>query len=61
MEPIRKLKGIQVLAAIDGEISTIESYLTLSHEFLFKENKFIATYIEKRKKEGYVGEIMIER
>ena len=47
--------------AIDGEISAVESYLTLSHKFLFKENEFIATYIEKRTKEGYAGEILIER
>ena len=42
MQPIKKLEGIQVLAAIDGEISAVESYLTLSHEFLFKENEFTA-------------------
>ena len=61
MHPIKKLKGIQVLAVIDCEISTVESYLTLSHEFLFKENEFPATYIEERMKEGYAGEILTER
>ena len=64
MQPIKKLEGlsaIQVLAAIDGEISTVESYLTLSHKFLFKENEFTATYREKRMKEGYASEILIER
>ena len=60
MQPIKKLKGIQVLAAIDGEISVVESYLTLSHEFLFKENVFIAKYERRRTKEGYAGEILIE-
>ena len=42
MQPIRKLEGLQVLVVIDGEISAVESYLTLSHEFLFKRNEFIA-------------------
>ena len=60
MQPIRKLKGIQVLAAIDGEILAVESYLNLSHEFLFKENEFPAIHIKKRMKEGYAGEIMTE-
>ena len=44
MQPIRKLKGIQVLVEIDCEISAVESYLTLSHKFLFKENVFTAKY-----------------
>ena len=47
--------------AIDCEISTIEAYLTLSHEFLFKENEFTATYKEKRMEEGYAAKILIER
>ena len=42
MQPIKKLEGLQVLAAIDGEISAVGSYLSLSHEFQFKENEFIA-------------------
>ena len=44
MQPIRKLEGLEVLAAIDGEISAVGSYLTLSHEFLFKENEFTAKH-----------------
>ena len=61
MQPIRKLEGLQVLAAIDGEISTVGSYLTLSHEFLFKENDFTAKYEEERMKQGYAGKILTER
>ena len=61
MQPIKKLEGLQVLAAIDGEISVIESYLTLSHKFLFKRNKFTAKEREKRTQEGYAGEILTER
>ena len=60
MQPIRKLEGLQVLVAIDGEISAIDPYLTLSHKFLFKEKKFPAIHIEKRMKEGYAGEILTE-
>ena len=60
IQPIRKLKGIQDLAAIDGEISAVESYLTLSHKFLFKVNKFTAKYEQRRMKEGYASEILIE-
>ena len=52
--------AIQVLVAIDGEISAIGPYLTMSHEFLFKDNEFPAINIEKRTKEGYAGEILIE-
>ena len=52
--------AIQVLAVIDGEILVVESYLTLSHEFLFKENKLIAKYERRRMKEGYAGEILTE-
>ena len=46
--------------AIDGEISAVGSYLTLSHEFLFKENELTAKNERRRMKEGYVGEILIE-
>ena len=53
--------AIQVLVAIDGEISVVDLYLTMSHKFLFKENKFPATHREKRMKEGYAGEILTER
>ena len=60
IQPIRKLKGMQVLAAINGEISAIDPYLTMSHEFLFEENEFPAKYREKRTKEGYAGEILTE-
>ena len=65
MQPIRKLEGLSgntsLSGNIDGEILAVESYLTLSHEFLFKENEFITTYREKRMKEGYADEILIER
>ena len=44
---------------IDGEISVVGSYLTLSHEFLFKENEFTAKN-KQRMKEGYAGEILTE-
>ena len=52
---------MQVLAAIDGEISTVDLYLTMSHKFLFKENEFPAIDAVKRKKECYAGEILTER
>ena len=58
MQPIRKLEGLQVLAATDGEISAVGSYLTLSHKFLFKENEFTTKNREKRMKEGYASEIL---
>ena len=51
---------MQVLVAIDGEISAVGSYLTLSHEFLFKENNFTAKYEEERTKQGYAGKILTE-
>ena len=51
---------MQVFAAIDGEISSIDPYLTMSHKFLFKENEFTAKYERKRMKEGYASEILIE-
>ena len=51
---------IQVFAAIDGEISAIDPYLTISDGLLFKENEFPAIHIEKRTKEGYAGEILTE-
>ena len=60
MQPIRKLEGLQVLVEIDGEISAVESYLTLSHKFLFKENKLTTKYEWRRMKEGYAGEILTE-
>ena len=60
MQPIRKLEGLEVLAAIDGEISVVGSYLTLSYEFLFKENDFTTKYEEERTKQGYAGKILIE-
>ena len=60
MQPIRKLEGLQVLVVIDGEISAVESYLTLSHKFLFKENEFTAKYEQRRMKEGYASEILTE-
>ena len=34
--------AIQVFVAIDGEISIVDLYLTMSHKFLFKENDFLA-------------------
>ena len=44
--------------AIDGEISTIDFYLTMSHTLLFKENEFPTKRREKRMKEGYASEIL---
>ena len=49
--------AIQVLTTIDGEISAVDPYLTMSHEFPFKENEFPVIHIEKRMKEGYASEI----
>ena len=60
MQPIRKLEGLHILAATDGEISAVGSYLTLSHEFIFKENDFIAKYEEERTKQGYACKILTE-
>ena len=53
--------AIQDLVAIDGEISAVDPYLTMSHKFLFKENEFPAIHAVKRKKECYAGEILTER
>ena len=61
MQPIKKLEGLKVLAAIDGEISVVGSYLTLSHKFLFKEKNFTTKYEEvERIKQGYAGKILTE-
>ena len=38
------------LAAIDGEISAIDFYLTMSHTLLFKGNEFLAICEVKRMK-----------
>ena len=47
--------------AIDGEISAVDFYLTMSHKLLFKENEFPAIYEVKRMKECYAAEILAER
>ena len=40
----------QILVAIDGEISAVDTYLTMSHTLLFKENEFLSINEEKRTK-----------
>ena len=34
--------------AIDGDILAVDFSLTMSHKLLFKENKFLAIYEEKK-------------
>ena len=44
----QKMEKVQV--AIDGEISTVDFYLSMGHTFLFKGHEFPAIYEAKRMK-----------
>ena len=52
---------IQVLVAIDSEISAIDLYLTMSHKFLFKKNKFPVTHEVKRMTENLMLEKFLQK
>ena len=55
LENCKEFKQQYSLAAIDGEISSIDFYLTLSHRFLYKENNLQVIYEEEE------GTIMLEK